>query len=1133
MNQRLVTILGSAALVLVVGLAVAWFATPPAPTGDPTDQDTTGKDAGPKDANNQKAGPWLDRLASDDPAVRRSAYGQLDANKADAAKAVPVLLARLAEKDPATRSALSGALAALARDDGDLRDKLTAALDKEPAAGKAVAALALGKVGVENKAAIEPLHKALFGDDADLQRVAALTLRRVAPRQPGDYVLPSGADSRAFPARWLRITHLRTTSSDDTNVIPPLVAALDDPDPDLRQWSAEVFAEEGDAIDNSPDAVPALLKLFTGTDDAVARTAARALGKLSARAPSIAPKILAALADAQPAVRRRAAEALTRAARPLDDRGTRLLVPKEFQTAEAIAALAKAVEDANNEVRTEAIRTLGGIGPAAAKALPALAKVAASADADKAVRVAAFAAIGQIGQDGATAVPALLAALKDPDDAVQRAAAEALARYGKEAVPALRKALGEADVAVQFGAVQALAAIGPDAKDALAELTPLLKGDQAYPRLLAATAVLRIDPTRKDALPVLKAGLADGSLPVRLAALDATTQLGPVAADLTADLAKALADEDLNVARRAAEALGAIGPAAAAAVPALAATIMKHPDTKPYQREIFIDKPEYLTQRCRDALRRIGLDAKPAVSALVAIVTACDDPDAADLLSLLDPSRPEGIKALKAALASPYDNFRETALRAIGRLGATAKDVVPELVERLPQETNLTSPVKEALIRLGPVAVPKLVEALANPAARLAALHVLGRIGPAAKDAVPAMLKAADGEFAIEGLVALAGLGESAGPALVEAAKEPARAVAALRALATLKGRAASVVKPLADLLKDAAFGEKAELLRTLAALGPAAKSAAPAVAERLADGSQEIQAAAGLALVAIGGDATAAVPVLLKVLEEAKSQPARRDAALALGRLPDQAGKSLPLLRKLAADAVPELRAAAVEAMTQLEGSLPDLVAAVGDADPAVREAACRAVGDRRTQSAGAVTALVERLKATEPEKVQLAAIVALGQIGPAAKAATPALRGLLDAGDAAPLAGADPFAAAERQTRLARSLWRIEGKAAAGEVVGVARRQLDAVTYPPAVAEVLALVGDLGDEGRDLTPRVGPMVDSAYQHIRRAAVQAVAKIGPSARGALPWLQRAADQEADPELRQQAKDALAAVRKG
>jgi hypothetical protein len=453
-------------------------------------------------------------------------------------------------------------------------------------------------------------------------------------------------------------------------------------------------------------------------------------------------------------------------------------------------------------------------------------------------------------------------------------------------------------------------------------------------------------------------------------------------------------------------------------------------------------------------------------------------------------------------------------------------------MEILPRESNLASPVTEALIRLGPGSVPGLVQALEDKNARFQALHTLGRLGPIALEAAPAMLKASQAEYASEGMLAIAMLGQGAVPTLVEGAQDATRAMHALRALASLKERAAGATKALSDLLLANDYPEKAEVLRTLAGIGPDAKPAGTTITAMLKDPSEEIQAAAALALVMVLEDGKTAAPVLHKLVVEAKNPQARRDAALALARIPTEATKSLPLLRPLLTDSQAVLRVAGAQALGLLGKdalpALPDLIKATADAAPEVQEATCQALANLGADAAVEGTpALVALLKPGIPEKVQLAALLALGKWGTGAKSAGPALRSHLTA------LRENDLTTGELQVQTARALWKAEGKAALSVVRETVVRQLKTQTYPPALAEALTLIGEVGPDLGDLAPMLATRVDSAYQVIRQGSIRALGQIGPAASSALPWLQRAASQETDPALRQQAKDAIAAIQKG
>jgi HEAT repeat protein len=117
--------------------------------------------------------------------------------------------------------------------------------------------------------------------------------------------------------------------------------------------------------------------------------------------------------------------------------------------------------------REKAIKALTTIGPAAAKAAPALLKVLDEND-DEAVQSEAAEAIGMIGPPASAATPLLITRLKS--FRIRLSAGKALGAMGPEAVPALIKALKDEDSVVRGYAARALGEIGPAAKDAIPAL---------------------------------------------------------------------------------------------------------------------------------------------------------------------------------------------------------------------------------------------------------------------------------------------------------------------------------------------------------------------------------------------------------------------------------------------------------------------------------------------------------------------------------------------------------------------------------------------------------------------------------------------------------------------------------------
>ena len=168
----------------------------------------------------------------------------------------------------------------------------------------------------------------------------------------------------------------------------------------------------------------------------------------------------------------------------------------------------------HKELRVEVAYTLGQMGPAAASAAPALAKLAA--DEDLNVATEAILALGKIGPAAKSAVPALCAALQ------------------KEGTNA-------------HAIVLALGDIGPDAAAAEPLLLKAMASKDDSLAVTAASAYTEIQPrsakAAAKAIPVLVAGLSDSLPETRKAAAESLGELGPLAREAAPALQKATKDD--------------------------------------------------------------------------------------------------------------------------------------------------------------------------------------------------------------------------------------------------------------------------------------------------------------------------------------------------------------------------------------------------------------------------------------------------------------------------------------------------------------------------------------------------------------------------------------------------------------
>jgi HEAT repeat protein len=324
-----------------------------------------------------------------------------------------------------------------------------------------------------------------------------------------------------------------------------------------------------------------------------------------------------------------------------------------------------------------------------------------------------------------------------------------------------------------------------------------------------------------------------------------------------------------------------------------------------------------------------------------------------------------------------------------------------------------------------------------------------------------------------------------------------------LRSLARLgrRGeRALCAVPLLIDAVRDRNATVRCEAARDLSQIGPAAHAAVPALCSLLRDLDPRVRDAAGEALGSLGRAAEPAIPALIESL---RSDPARRCSTSA-NALVKIGGAAMPALVSLVSDNECALRDLAARALCQAD-TLPTtaiplligalrtpnrqqrlvvaqgletfgqdavgpLVGALGDADALIRAGAAVALGRLSVDAVPAVPALIAALDdsilATEFEEraapavpalidaireedplTGLFAVLALGQIGPDARTAVPALIEWLRSRDTVNVACATGMTGRRAQLPIA---------AAAAETLG--KIGPDARSAVPALVSALA---------------------------------------------------------------------------
>lgn len=247
--------------------------------------------------------------------------------------------------------------------------------------------------------------------------------------------------------------------------VPALMAALKDPDVQVRRAAAQALANHED-----PRAVPALIDALKDSDAEVRATAAMALGEFEDKRAG-AP-LVALLKDGNVEVRRAALYAL---------QGTEAEVP--------VDAIVAAMGDADDEIRQAALglalsrlhRDGEEDSPADPRFVALFTRLLADRDAD--VRAQAVMALAEAGLKEAPA--ALLEASKDRSSDVRQAVAQALGEIGDaKGVPTLKTLLADSDADVREQAVSALGEIRD--RSALEALVGALRSSDPVVRRAAA-----------------------------------------------------------------------------------------------------------------------------------------------------------------------------------------------------------------------------------------------------------------------------------------------------------------------------------------------------------------------------------------------------------------------------------------------------------------------------------------------------------------------------------------------------------------------------------------------------------------------------------------------------------------------
>jgi HEAT repeat protein len=544
--------------------------------------------------------------------------------------------------------------------------------------------------------------------------------------------------------------------SDKSRSIPDLIADLKDSDRNTRLAAANSLGAQGPRAALAAKQLGEMLK----EDDPTLRlAAAQALGKIGPTAHEAYPALLRRLGDRDAGVREAARQALDRVGRP---------------TAEDIPELREALKDPTPAVRVFALDALLSMELSPKTAAPLYAAVLK--DEDRTLRLRAVKALGKVGPKGREAAfPALLGAMRDVDPEVRKAAGEAIETLGPPAagdVPSLRALLGEKGAPAELRArvARSLGALGAGASKAVPELAEAVRAPEVEVRRAAAAALAQVGPAAKDALLPLMEALKDRDKEVRRAALLAIGQLGAEGKLAVDDVEALVNDKDPDVRKAAGRVLVQIAPNEVLAtysralfhtddsvrLEAAEVLIAMGADAKPSAADLMAavgrEKNPTIRLKMARALTQVKPDTTAPVRPLAELLSSKDAAmrrEASELLAAIGTVARDAVPELTQALQDREPAVRRNAVVALGKVGEPAKPAVKPLIRTL-KDRELHGPVADALVKIGPDAIPALIEALKDNENRgavwLGVARTLEKFGSEARDALDALDRAIGNE---------------------------------------------------------------------------------------------------------------------------------------------------------------------------------------------------------------------------------------------------------------------------------------------------------------------------------------------------------------------------------------------------
>ncbi|WP_029629891.1 HEAT repeat domain-containing protein [Zavarzinella formosa] len=235
---------------------------------------------------------------------------------------------------------------------------------------------------------------------------------------------------------------------------------------------------------------------------------------------------------------------------------------------------------------------------------------------------------------------------------------------------------------------------------------------------------------------------------------------------------------------------------------------------------------------------------------------------------------------------------------------------------------------------------------------------------------------------------------------LLKGDKSPIVRAAAAVALGKVGESAKTVIKVIIEAFKDPDIGVRTAAADAVGRIGFEAKEAVPSLAELLKDSDSGVRLAAVFSLGRLGTDGAMATTQLANLLATDKDPNVRKESARSLGLLGLDAKAAVPVLAKaFKEDTATEVRQQSAIALGRMSGELKQVAMILIDVlrvDPdktirvlAVQTLAIGLGNDLKNY----LKELVEQLSKDPEGEVRLAIVQEVGNLGPDAKEALPAL--------------------------------------------------------------------------------------------------------------------------------------------